>query len=271
MAYTTLADIRTTCGIGSSEISDEDVRLLVIDAEKEVDQLMNTTFEPKRTIDFLDEYTQGCVHIFIKKYPITKINSITIDGTTVSPKYAKIYNGMRITLTSDAEETEWDPDEQANVIDYYYADMEETSLSTTTTSAYDAGDTSVVISSSSSIFKNDYIKIYGTDGYSEVTKVTAKSGTTLTVEALTVPHASGSLVVKMQVPQIVKRLTNIVTGLMMVARIVGESYKDIVGYTIEGLSVQKGEPYTQWRETAVQLRKEYDIILKHKRMKPAVA
>jgi len=47
----------------------------------------------------------------------------------------------------------------------------------------------------------------------------------------------------------------------MVARIVGQSYTDIVGYNLDELRIQKGEPYTQWRETAAQLIKERDMLL----------
>ena len=63
---------------------------------------------------------------------------------------------------------------------------------------------------------------------------------------------------------------NITCAIAMVARIVGESYTDIVGYTLGEMSVQKGEPYTQWRETATQLIKERDKILADIKPRPCV-
>ena len=56
----------------------------------------------------------------------------------------------------------------------------------------------------------------------------------------------------------------------MVARIVGQSYTDIVGYNIGEMRVQKGEPYTQWRETAVQLIKERNDLLGRIKARPCV-
>ena len=54
---------------------------------------------------------------------------------------------------------------------------------------------------------------------------------------------------------------NYACAISMVARIVGESYTDTVGYGLGELNIQKGEPYTQWRETAVQLIKERDRLM----------
>ena len=56
----------------------------------------------------------------------------------------------------------------------------------------------------------------------------------------------------------------------MVARIVGQSYTDTVGYDLGELHVQKGEPYTQWRETAIQLIKERDEMYKMISIRPRV-
>ena len=63
---------------------------------------------------------------------------------------------------------------------------------------------------------------------------------------------------------------NIFAALAMVGRIVGESYTDIVGYNIEDFRVQKGEPYTQWRETAIQLIKERDLIMSKITIRPYI-
>ena len=94
---------------------------------------------------------------------------------------------------------------------------------------------------------------------------------TFSTETLGYPHENASRVVLMQTPQIVDRLVQVIASLMMVARIVGESYDEIVGYTLGDMIIQKGEPYTQWRETATQLEKEKNSILLHLRQRPAMA
>jgi len=55
-----------------------------------------------------------------------------------------------------------------------------------------------------------------------------------------------------------------------VARVVGQSFDEITGYSLSELSVQKGEPYTQFRETTTQLQKEYNKLLTHFRIRPAI-
>jgi len=272
MGYTTISKVRATCGIESGEISDEDVSLLITDAEKEVDRLMNTTYEPKTKIDFLDaELGTNPEIFFTTKQPILRIIKLIIDGTEISPKYVKIYPGGMVKLTSSAEKKVMSNDPQDNYIKYVYGDLEETTTTTTTSDDVTSGDNkSIPVSSSSSFEVGDYVKIQGMDGYSEVTEITEITDSTHITANLSLPHESGSIVTKMQIPQIIVRLTNIVTSLMMVARIVGASYDEIVGYGLEGMNVQKGEPYTQWRETATQLREEYKRILAIKKPKPAV-
>ena len=272
MGYTTISNVRATCGIESDEISDTDVTLLITDAEKEVNRLMNTTYEPKTKIDFLDaELGINPEIFFTTKQPILRIIKLIIDGTEVSPKHTKIYLGGKIRLLSNAEKTVMSNDPQDNYIKYIYGDLEESDSYTETTSDVTSGDDkSIPVSSSSSFEEGDYVKIQGMDGYSEVTEITGIADSTHITVNLSLPHESGSIVTKMQIPQIIVRLTNIITSLMMVARIVGASYDEIVGYNLEGLNVQKGEPYTQWRETATQLREEYKRILAIKKPKPAV-
>ena len=63
---------------------------------------------------------------------------------------------------------------------------------------------------------------------------------------------------------------NLIASIALVARIVGESYTDIVGYNIGEMRVQKGEPYTQWRETANQLIKERDELMSRISIRPRV-
>jgi hypothetical protein len=272
MTYTTTSKVRTACGIESGEISDADVALLITDAEKEVDRLMNTTYDPKTVIERMDsDLGVSPERFFVSHFPILRIIELKIDQTSVSPKYLKIYRGGKIEITEDAEKTQMSNDLQDNIIKYSYADFEISSTSTETTNAVtEADDVSISVSDSTGIITGNYVQIEGMDGYSEIALVSNVADGTHITASISLPHESGSIVTKMEIPQIIVRLTDVITSLMLVARLVGSSYDEIVGYDLDGLHVQKGEPYTQWRETALQLRNELKTILATKRSKSAI-
>jgi hypothetical protein len=271
----TVAAIRRTCGISSSEISDADVTVLITEAEAAVERYLNTAIGAKTKIDMQDATLGNAPeYLVLSKNPILTITAITVDGTSVSPKYTKTYSGGLLQLTDNAEETTWDDsDPQNNIIKYKYGLLEESSTESTLSAAIADGSEStsytLSITSTSGFSDDDYVKIEGTDGYREVTQLTTV-GTGTAEGDIYYPHTNGSRVVKMQVPYLLKRLIEIITSEMMVARIVGESYDEIVGYGLGDMNVQKGEPYTQWRETYKQLDAERKIILKSLRPRPCV-
>ena len=269
----TVEDIRRTCGIQSTEIEDDDVSRLIQEATAQVESFIGCYIYPKTKIESTEANLGIDSEILIlSKYPVLSILSCSIDGTSVTPKYIKIYPGGKLVLTNDAEETTWDDDEpQNNIIKYRCGFLEDDNIETTTTADVTAGSsTSMSVSNSSELRANDWIRIFGTDGYSETVKISSVTdGTTIVVD-LAYPHESGSTIARQIVPFRIKRLVEITTSLMMVARIVGESYKDIVGYGLEGFNVQKGEPYTQWRETQRQLNEERKMLTKHLRPNPVV-
>ena len=271
-AYTTVEAVRTCGRIEADKISNDDVTSLISRAEKEVDRLMNTTYDPKTIIERMDsDLGVSPERFFVSHFPILRIIELKIDQTSVSPKYLKIYRGGKIEITENAEKTQMSNDLQDNIIKYSYADFEISSTSTETTSAVtEADDVSIAVSSSTGIITGNYVQIEGMDGYSEIALVSNVADGTHITASISLPHESGSIVTKMEIPEIIVRLTDVVTSLMMIARFVGASYDDIVGYDIDGLHVQKGEPYTQFRESAKQLRDEYKTILATKRSKSAV-
>lgn len=266
-----IEDIRRTTGIGSDIIEDDDVSRLITEGIHTVERYLNTAIVPKTRIEAKD-HENGLESnlITVDKYPIIKVKAIKIDGTSVSPEYVKIYRAGAIQLTNEAEVTEFDEGQQANVIKYVYGTLEESETSTTTTSATTAGSSTEIPVNSVNGFKaNQWIKIVGMDGYEEITQIDSVGESSITAET-TQPHEADSDVIIMRIPYEIKRLIEIVTGLMLVARIVGESYTDIVGYGLGEFNVQKGEPYTQWRETYNQLNSERTNLLKTIRPNPVV-
>ena len=272
----TYLEVQRTCGIQSNVISNADVTALITEAEYSIERFLNTAIGAKTKIDYLDtSFGVAPEYLVLSANPILTINYVKVDTTAVSPKYVKIYPGGIIQLTNDAEEVTWDDSNpQSNIIQYKYGLLEESTtestLSTAITDGSEAADYELQITSTTGFSDDDWIKVEGTDGYREVMQVeTVGTGTAL--GNIEYPHVKGSRVIKMQVPYLIKRLVELIASEMMVARIVGASYTDIVGYGLGDMSVQKGEPYTQWRETYKQLDNERKLILKSLRPRPIVA
>lgn len=270
--YVTVASVRRTSGIGATEINDTDVGNIIAECEPQVERFFNTVFSPKERIDILDG--NGTARIILDKNPVLAVRELKIDGDTEDPANLHVSKGSgKIVLSSDASTSTFKEKEQAIIVKYVYGFVEESSTETTTSAASTAGtDVSLTVASITGFADEDWVEIYSMDGNKEVAQINASpSGSTIQVDQLVLSHESGSKLVKLQTSQIIKKLMNIACAIAMVARIVGESYTDIVGYTMAEFSVQKGEPYTQWRETASQLIKERDRLMSMIKPRPYIA
>ena len=267
MTYVTIASVRRTIGIDSSEISDNDVTAIIAEVVPQVERYYNTSFTPKERIDILDG--NGTYRIILDKNPLLTVRELKIDGTTEDPAHLHLYRESgKIELNSDATTSTFLEGSRKIAVKYIYGMVEGTSTSTTTSAAEVAGTSvSIAVGSITGFADNDWVEIYGMDGFSEVAQIDGTpSAGTIIVDKLVFGHEAGSTVVKVSLNQTIYKIMNICCGIAMVARIIGQSYTDIVGYTMGEFSVQKGEPYTQWRETASQLIKERDDLLE--RIKP---
>lgn len=270
------ADVRRCCGIGSDEISDSDIVLLIEEAERETEKFLNASINPKTSIESHDGTELGAAGkiLYLNHLPILQVKEIKVDGTTVSPEYVNVFSGSgKMVLSDDAEETEWDDTEtKNNVIKYSHGLIEETLTTTETTEGITSPteNYSVKASDITGLNQNDYVRIEGMDGNSEITQVDNSPSNGSFQADIYLTHETSSIITLMTTPKIVDRLIALTASLMLVSREVGQSYDDITGYSVDGLQVQLGEPYTQWRETAVQLRKEFDDIKKHYRKQVTV-
>jgi len=261
--YVTIASVRRTAGIASTEINDDDVSAIISECEPQVERFFNTSFIPKERIDILDG--NGTVRIILDKNPVLAVRELKIDGDTEDPAYLHVFKEsgkIELDTTQDLTNSVFKLGTQKIVVKYIYGWMEESTTDTTLSAASTAG-TSVALSvaSESGFSENDWIEIYSMDGNKEAAKVSSTGTGTITVDQLVLTHESGSKIIKLQVNEMFKKVMNIACAIAMVARIVGQSYVDTVGYGLGELSIQKGEPYTQWRETATQLIKERDRII----------
>jgi len=264
--HITAAEVRRTCGIPATDINDTDVNAIIDEVEDQTPRFLNTKLSPTETIDFIDGNDTN--RIFTTKLPLLKVKELRVDTTdvTIADNLIVHKSGeVRLDNTNgNPEVSKYISKKASTKIKYLYGWVEETSTSTATTADASAGSSvALAVSSETGFSADDWVEVYGMDGYREIAQVTGTDTNEITVDSLVFDHESGSTVVKMDVPETIKRLMRIVSSISMVARIVGESADDTTGYTLGELSVQKGEPYTQWRETANQLIAERKRIMQN--------
>ena len=277
MNYITVAEVRAICGITTKFISNDDFEQLANSAEAEVERLANTPFIPKTCIEQYTPPDNQANRILLRRNPILKIRALTITDSTITPANTRVdKQGGILWLTSDAELTFFQTKQSEHNlvrIKYDYGLMEDTFTNTTTSNAEVAGDNVVIeVASTTGIVATNYVEIQGMDSMVETVLVSnVVDGVSITVDNLAYPHESGSTITLQAIPAVAKRLCQVSCAMMAVARVVGQSFDEITGYQIGDEHVQKGEPYTQWREVTTQLRKEWDDLWKAFRPRPAVA
>ncbi len=269
--YITVADVRATCGILVAEISDIDVGLIITDVESLVPRFMNTVFTPTEKIETLNG--SGTDRMLLSGNPLLSVRDLYIDGAQEDTANLYVYKSSgKIVLNTSATTSTFLRKDNAITVKYIYGMVEESTTSSTTTAAEVAGtNVSVALASITDFTDEDWVEIYGMDGFREVAQISGTPGAgAIVLDQLVQTHVAGSKVVKLETSQNFLRLMKIIASLGLIARIVGQSYTDIVGYTISEMHVQKGEPYTQWRETAVQFIRERDQIMNAIKPRPYI-
>ena len=270
--YITKAQVRTIVGLTTNEISDDDLDDVIYDVEFQIERFMNTTYTPKKEIEILDG--NGKHIIYAQNVPLLALRSIKDDGTSISVSKVNYARSGRIRLTDSSEVANFKEKENKVILETVFGDVifpESGGTETLLDGATTIG-TSVAMTVDSEIGfnTNDWVEIYGTDGNREIAQVSSTASNTITVDNLLYTHSDNSFVRKLQIPNLIERLMKISSALATVARQVGQSFTDIVGYSMGSFSTQKGEPYTQWRETALQLTQEKEQILRRVQPKATI-
>ena len=118
----------------------------------------------------------------------------------------------------------------------------------------------VVVDDAESFAVDDWVEIYGTDGYREVAKITTVSSTTMTVDNLIFSHADESIFVKLKIPEFVQRYMELEAAIYVAISAIGETYTFNASYQLGDLQVTKGVPYTHWRESVEKCIKERSTL-----------
>ena len=273
MALTSIAQVRRISGVSISLVPDADVTDTITEAEDEVERMLNSVFTPRERIDVLDG--DDTIRIIVDKNPLLSLREVTIKGTAITIDgnifISKESGRLELNRDGSPEEARFSLKPKSNIIRYVYGWVEETTTLTDMTSASIVGKPIVLsVTSETNFTVDDWVEVYGIDGNREAAKVTATATGTITVDELNFVHNSGSTVVLLKPKEVILKLMRLVSGIALVARVVGESFDDITGYTMGEFQVQKGEPFTQWRETALQLQKEAREILARVRPRPAI-
>ena len=266
--YISVESVRRTCGIGENEISDVDVGATITEIEAQVPRYFNTHFIPTEKIEILTG--DGTNRLLVNQNPVLSVRELKIEGSTVDPADLEIWKDSGyVYLGEDADTATYVEDRNQVVIKYIYGTVEKSSTSTASTAASVAGSSvALAVSDETGFAEDDWVEVIGMDGYQEVAQITATASDEITVDKLVLTHESGSTITKLEINTNFTKLMNIIASIALVARIIGQSYDENTGYSIGELSIQKGEPYTQWRETANQFIKERDAMMKRISIRP---
>lgn len=273
----TPADVRLLVGIGTTAINDADMTTFVENAEYESENHLKTKFGN-------NEYTQHITSLDgsnvarLSHTPVNRLIEVTIGGTEITPKYVK-FDGKsgRVVITDDAEDTNWDDtEEKNNFVKYDYGRLERTTVATTLSQNGTAGQTLLHVGTGSGIHVNNYVMVVGTGtggtiGHSEILTVTGTAQNILTIDKKQYDHRKGADVVKMEVPNLAKQLSECIAGLMAASYMVGNTYTFATSYTIPELGVTKGVPYPHFERMVMTLLKRRDMLLSQYRPELAVA
>lgn len=267
--------VRLIVGIGTSDISNADMVTLVSNAESEIDRLLNTTFTPKRIAE-RHETPNSPSYVMLRRIPVTRVVNVQVGGTGgswVDPNHTIIDNDTgKLLLTTAAAKSQFDDSSQdANIVDYYYGQMEDSTSETTLSAASGTGTSvTITVGSTVGIAANDYIRLVGsTDGNSETTKVVSVGNGSMMADMSWV-HQTSSRVIKQQVPEDVKRLVEVTAGIMAARHMMGATYTFATSYSFPEYTVAKGVPYPHFEKVYDSLIKQREFLLNRLRPKSSV-
>lgn len=116
--YTTQTRVYSTAGITSTVIPTTDVDEAILEATEQINQMVKTTFETRQVSFTLDG--NGRDTLFLKHYPLITLDSLTIDGTSVTTSTVyKYINEGKIVLGTDSEVAYFTNSEPQQVVVQY--------------------------------------------------------------------------------------------------------------------------------------------------------
>jgi len=272
MTYITAADVRRASGAPSSLISNTLINEAIAIVESEMKRWMNTAFVPTQRIEHRDGNSLS--RMFTMKNPLLSIRALTInDSTSITPAYIDIEKQSgKMTLSREAEGGTFVQGTNNTFIKYLYGLMEYSTTETTLSTATVAGTTvSMTVADITDFADGDWVEVLGMDGKQEVAQI---SGTpalgVIIVDQLVQTHEADSSITKLQIPIYIKRFMEVEAAIYIAIYAIGGTYTFNTSYTLGELTVNKGEPYPQWREVIQRMINERKMRRATIRIRPSI-
>ena len=272
MTYITADDVRRASGAPTSLITDALINSAITIVEAEMKRWMNTSFTPETRIERRNG--NSLQRMFTMKNPLLSVRALTVnDSTTVTPSYLDwVKNSGKVMLSNSAESSTFVRGMNNTFIKYLYGLLEESTTTTTLSTATAVGTTvSMTVASITDFADEDWVEIYGMDGKQEVAQI---SGTpalgVIIVDQLVQTHAADSVIAKLQIPYYIKRYMEIEAAIYVAVYAIGGTYTFNTSYSIGDLNVNKGEPYPQWREVIQRMINERKMRRETIRIRPCI-
>lgn len=263
--YTTADCVYDKVGVTSDQIGTDAMNRILAAADAEVERIIKTTCKPKEQLELYTGNNKNWM--YTTRVPILNLTALKINDTDITlTNVSTEYTGQVVLLNTAESQYFFSNISRKNIkLKYLWGWLEEPQdqVATLTTADVVAGEdktVSVTAGTGTTYAVNDYVKIAGFDSYEEVAKITDISTDDLTI-TLTLPHESGSQVVKMIVPPIVNQLACVIGAIMGATYMMGSTYTFATGYTIPDYSIQKGVPYPHFNRNMEVWVKERDFIM----------
>jgi len=261
--YITADEVREASGAPTTLISDSEINGFIDFVEPEMERWLNTRFEPTETIMRLDG--TGSNRFFVERNPLLSVRDLYSDDNQEDVSTLEIYfDSGKVSLGTDSDSSIFVEKQNSIVCKYIYGMViEDFSITAMANTNAETAATSVTIEvpSTTGFTNGDWIKISGMDGNQEVCKITALvADTSITVDEIVFDHEASSRIVKMIIPDYIRRYMVIEAAIAVAINAIGATYTFNASYNLPELSVVKGVPYTHWRES-------YDKLIKERKMR----
>jgi hypothetical protein len=259
--YCTKEDILQKIGVTEIEIDSNHLKSILEEAQKEVDRLLKTTCNPKTKIEIFDGNNKNIM--YLRRLPLMSVKKLRISDEDISIEEIRFNEHGAVKLLNSAGKNYFISALSPNIsIQYVYGWLEEEEERIIAESV-ESGTTQIELDDVKLLSVGDWVLIAGMDGYQEWTKIDAidKDLKKITCD-IVYPHEANSLVYKGAVPQIVRKLTGVIGGIMGSLYMIGSTYTFATSYSIPDHSVTKGVPYPHFSKNLDDLTKERDFLLK---------
>src|SRR3989338_3091438 len=232
MTYTTADHVYDKVGITVNEINPTQMARILEQADAEVDRIMNTTSNPKKTMEIQDGQQFNYTHI--RKLPLLKVLNVEIDQTPISLSNLRFYPEGKIQLLPTAEQT------------YFYRNN--------------------LLRNVKIKFIWGWLEESTTN---QVTQINSLNSNDLNCD-LIYSHLSSSMVIKLQVPRVVELLAGAIAAIMSALYMIGQTYTFATSYQTPDYQVTKGVPYPHFQKNLDSWVGERDYLIKSLPKWPAI-